>query len=266
MGEQSNQPVQQATELPPVFVEVPDRSGLPDAGTSTALNAGLTAAEVLTATEPAPVQYATKAQRRRRDILGVGWILACLAIGGLYWELEHAWEGPNPGSADWVVWVLLVLIPFAVLFNYYPHWQEHQHKKRHKAWLSRFIGLWPLRERLVEVERIRDLRQRVVVGDLTATMAADREVLLRQGAAGTAAAGLLEALTAVGAYARATTDDPALEAAARGAVARLSELAGRRRELPEPSGPPTSLPPAIQPAPVQRLRRRSNGSVNDGGR
>lgn len=262
MGEQSNQPVQQAMELPPVFVAVPDRSGLPESGTSTALNTGLTAAEVLTATEPAPVQYATKAQRRRRDIIGVSWILACMAIGGLYWELEHAWEGPNPGSADWVVWVLAFLIPPTFVVTYYPHWQEYLHKKRHKAWLSRFIGLWPLRERLVEVERIRDLRQRVVVEDLAATMAADRESVLRQGAGGTAdpASGLMEALTAVGAYARATTDDPALEAAARQAVDRFSELAGRRRELPAPSGPPTSP----QPAPVQRLRRRSNRS--DGGR
>jgi hypothetical protein len=261
MGEQSNLPAQQTTALPPVFVEVPDRSGLPDAGTSTALNTGLTAAEVLTATEPAPVQYATKGHRRRRDILGLTWILACLTIGGLYWELEHAWEGPDPGNADWVVWVLLFLIPVTLVLTYYPHWQGRLHKKRHKAWLSRFIGLWPLRERLVEVERIRELRQRVIVQDLAATMAADREAVLLQPDAGsaTAAAKLMEALTAVGAYARATGDDPVLEAEAREAVGRFGEQAGRPRELP------AVVRPDDKPDP-QRLRRRSNGSVNDGGR
>jgi hypothetical protein len=260
MGEQSNLPAQQA-ELPPVFVEVPDRSGLPDAGTSTALNTGLTAAEVRTATEPAPIQYATKGQKRRRDILGASWILSCLAIGGLYWELEHAWEGPNPGDADWVVWVLLFLIPVTLVLTFYPHWQGRLHKKRHKAWLSRFIGVWPLRERLVEVERIRDLRQRVVVQELAATMAADREVVLLQPDTGSAsaAAGLMEALTAVGAYARATADDPVLEAEAREAVCRFSEQAGRRRELPAVVRPSDNAGP-------QRLRRRSSGSVNDGGR
>ncbi len=75
----------------------------------------------------------------------------------------------------------------------------------------------------------------------------------------------MQALTAVGAYAKATSDEPVLEAEARNAVAQFSEKAGRRRELPAPSGPPTALPSG-PPNEPQRLRRRSSGSVNDGGR
>ncbi|MFF1253220.1 hypothetical protein ACFVYC_12090 [Pseudarthrobacter sp. NPDC058329] len=261
MGGQSNSPAREASELPPVFVEVPDRSGLPDAGTSTALNTGLTVAEVLTATEPAPVMYATKAQRRRRDILGVTWILVAIISGVLYGVYRDA---AYPGEADWALMVLAVTVPFVVVFSLYPHWQGRRLKKRHKAWLSRFILLWPLRERLVEVERIRDLRQRVIVEAMAATMAEGREALLRQSGAASQAdsALLMQALTAVGAYAKATSDEPALEADARQAVDHFSEKAGRRRELPEPSGPPAALPGKAD----QRLRRRSEGSVNDGGR
>ncbi len=259
MAGHTNVRAAETAELPPVFVEVPDRSGLLNSGTSTALNTGLTAAQVLTAAEPAPVQYSTRSQRRRRDILGVTWILAAITSGVLYGVYRDA---AFPGEADWTLVVLAVTVPFVVVFSLYPHWQGWRHKKRHKEWLSRSIESWPLRERLLEVERIRDLRQRIIVEEMAASMAEGREALLRQSGAPSQAASalLMQALTAVGAYAKATSDEPALEAEARHAVAQFSEKAGRRRELPAPSGPPSVLPAD------QRLRRRSNGAVNDAGR
>jgi hypothetical protein len=257
MGDQIRVPASEATGLPPVFLEVPDKSGMFGAGTTTVLNGGLTALEARIAAEPAPEVHTSTGHRRRSNILGVTWILAAMACGvllGIYDDADY------PGEADWALMALGILIPFAAVFSLYPHWLEHRHKKRHKAWVARFISNWSLREKLVEVERIRDLRQRVVVQDLAATMAGDREAFLRQPDSGSSenACLLTEALTAVGSYARATFDDPVLEAAAREAVGRFSEQAGRRRELPAPPGPPD--------APVQRVRRRSSGSVNDGGR
>jgi hypothetical protein len=260
MGDQAKGPAQETVGLPPVFLNVPDKSGMFGAGTTTVLNTGLTEAEARTAAEPAPELYTTKAQRRRSNILGAAWILACMTIGGLYNAFGRALEGPIPGEAKWLLWALLVLIPTTFVLTFYPDLQKRRHKKRHKEWVARFIGNWPLREGLVEVERIPDLRQRIIVEDLAATMAGDREAVLRQPDGGSLenARLLMEALTAVGAYASAAADDPVLEMTARQAVARFSGQAGRRRELPEPSGPPA--------VPVQRLRRRSNGSVNDGGR
>lgn len=204
-----------------------------NAGTTTALNTGLTAAEVLTAAEPAPVRYGTKAERRRRDILGVTWILAAIASGVLYGVYRDA---AFPGEADWALMVLAVTVPFVVVFTFYPRWQDRRHKKRHKAWLSRFIALWPLRGRLVEVERTRDLRQRIIVEDLAAAMAQGRETLLRQSGAPTHAdcALLMQALTAVGASrAVRPTDCPTLWSAERASAAAAAQqrISQRRRPV-----------------------------------
>lgn len=102
--------------------------------------------------------------------------------------------------------------------------------------------------------------QRITAGTMADTLAADREAILLQGGgeSGEAPARLLmDALTAVGKYARAVSLDPALQAAAQHAVDRSSEPAGRRRENFPLSGPPS--------VPGQQLRRRRNGSANDVG-
>lgn len=140
----------------------------------------------------------------------------------------------------------------------FPHWQGWRHKKRHRTWVARFIASWQLREKLASVESIPDVWQRITVCTMADTLAADREAILLQGggASGEVPARLLiDALTAVGTYARAATLDPDLQAAARQAVDRFSELAGRRREHT-----PLSDPPSV---PGQQLRRRRNGTFND---
>ena len=83
-------------------------------------------------------------------------------------------------------------------------------------WVARFIASWRLREKLASVESIPDVWQRITVGTMAGTMAADREAILLQGggAAGEVPARLLtDALSALGTYARAATLDPELQAA-----------------------------------------------------
>lgn len=253
-------PAQETQGLPPVYLEVPHHSGLQGAAASKLLNTGLTATEALVVSEPAPVQYATRSQRRTRDILGVTWILACMAAGVMLGIYSDAAEGPNPAEADWALVVLGIIAPFAVVFSFYPHWQERRHKKLHRAWLARFIASWPLREKLASVESIPDVWQRITVGTMADTLAADREAILLQGggASGEVPARLLiDALSAVGTYARAAALDPELQLAAQQSVDRFSELAGRRRDHP-----PLSVPPSV---PGEQLRRRRNGPSNDVG-
>ncbi|MBT2534818.1 hypothetical protein [Arthrobacter sp. ISL-69] len=260
MDDRTSVPAQETHGLPLVYLEVPHQSGLQGAATSKLLNTGLTAAEAHVVSEPAPVQYATTSQKRARDLLGVTWILACITAGVLFGVYEDAADGPYPGEADWALVVLGIIAPFALVFSFYPHWQGWRHKKRHKAWLARFIASWPLREKLASVESIPDVWQRITVGTMADTLVADREAILLQGgdASGEVPARLLsDALTAVGTYARAATQDPDLQAAAQQAVDRFSELAGRRREHP-----PLSDPPSV---PGQQLRRRRNGPFNDVG-
>lgn len=246
MGEPAGVPGNHMTGLPAVYVDVPDKSGLPDAGTSKFLNTDLSEAEALLAAEPAPVLYATKAQQRRSNILGVMWILACITVGVLIKVLEDAADSGFSGKAEWTLPVLAVLIPFAIVFSFHPHWKDRQHKKQykelHKAWLARFIERWPLRERLVDVDSIPDVWQRVSTRTMADTLAADRETILAQGTSGDYPASLLaQALTAVAAWARAPWSDPALYQAAQQAVDRFGEMAGRRRAETEPSAPPSDL-------------------------
>lgn len=230
-------PAQETQGLPPVYLDVPHHSGLQGVAASKLLNTGLTAAEALIVSEPAPVQYATRSQKRTRDILGVTWILACIAAGVMLGIYGDAAEGPNPAEADWALVVLGIIAPFAIVFSFYPHWQGWRHKKLHKAWLARFIASWPLREKLASVESIPDVWQRITVGTMADTLAADREAILLQGgdASGEAARLLIDALAAVGAYSRAVSMDPELQSAAQQAVDRFSELAGRRRGVPPSS-------------------------------
>ena len=255
----TNVPAHETQGLPPVYLEVPHQSGLQGAATSKLLNTGLTAAEALIVAEPAPVQYATTSQKRTRDILGVTWILACITAGVMLGIYSDAADGPYPGEADWALVVLGIIAPFAVVFSFYPHWQEWRHKKRHKAWLARFIASWPLRERLVSVESIPDVWQRITVGTMADTLAADREAVLLQGGGAfgeVPARQLLDALAAVGTYAGAASLEPDLQAAAQQAVDRFSELNGRPRDHP-----PLSVPPSV---PGEQLRRRRNGPYNVG--
>lgn len=241
MDDEVNALPQKAPGLPQVFVDVPDKSGMLGAGTSTLLNTGLTSAELRIVGEPAPLMYETGKQRRRSTVLGVTWILTCVITGGLLAMYEDSAEVAYPGESGWILVVLAILIPFALVFSFYPHWQERRHKERHRAWVARFINNWPLRERLVEVERIPDLRQRIIVEDMAATLADYRKAALQHSSPSRETAALLtEALTAVGTYARAGADDPVLEIAARQAVAQFCDQT--------------------------RRRRRSNGSVHDGGR
>ena len=258
MDDGTNVPAHETQGLPPVYLEVPHQSGLQGAATSKLLNTGLTAAEALIVAEPAPVQYATTSQKRTRDILGVTWILACITAGVMLGIYSDAADGPYPGEADWALVVLGIIAPFAVVFSFYPHWQEWRHKKRHKAWLARFIASWPLRERLVSVESIPDVWQRITVGTMADTLAADREAVLLQGGGASGevpARQLLDALAAVGTYAGAASLEPDLQAAAQQAVDRFSELNGRPRDHP-----PLSVPPSV---PGEQLRRRRNGPFND---
>ena len=240
MGRETSVPAGQLTGLPPVYVEVPDKSGVLGSGSSRLLNTGLTEAEALAAAEPAPALDASKAHKRRSDILGAAWILACLAVGVLIKVYEDAVNGGYPGAAEWTLPVLAVLIPFAVVFSFYPQWRSRQHRKRHRAWLARFIERWPLRERLVDVDAIADVWQRGSTRTMADTLAADREAMLAQGTGGAhAAAVLMEALAAVDTWARAPRSDPALYWAAQQAVDRFSGLAERRRtDAPPPPNVP----------------------------
>ncbi|MHC6593964.1 hypothetical protein [Arthrobacter sp. C152] len=242
MGRETAVPAGHLTGLPPVYVEVPDKSGLLGSGSSRLLNTGLTEAEALAAAEPAPGLYATKAEKRRSNILGVTWILACMTVGVLIKVYGDAANGGYPGDAGWTLPVLAVLIPFAVVFSFYPVWRNRQHRKRHKAWLARFIERWPLRERLVDVDAIPDVWQRGSTRTMADTLAADRETMMGQGNAGEDAARVLvEALAAVETWARAPWSDPALCRAAQQAVDRFSAPAERRR-TDAPPAPPSNLP------------------------
>ncbi|CAN7540439.1 hypothetical protein [Arthrobacter sp. LjRoot14] len=264
MDDGTTVPGREPQGLPPVYLEVPHESGVQGAGTSRRLNTGLTEVEALIVSEPAPVQYATTSQKRIRNILGVTWILLCISGGAMWSVYSDAADGPYTGEADWALVVLGIIVPFAVVFSFYPHWQDWRHKKRnkmlHRAWLARFVASWPLREKLANVEGIPDVWQRITVGTMADTLAADREAILQQaGASGDVPARLLgDALTAVGTYARAATLEPDLQAAAQQAVDRFSEFAGRRREHTPLSGPPS--------VPGQQLRRRRHGPFDDAGR
>lgn len=77
--------------------------------------------------------------------------------------------------------VLGIITPFAVVFSFYPQWQGWRHKKPAKAWLARFIASWPQREKLASIEGIPDAWQRITVGTMADTLAADREAILLQG-------------------------------------------------------------------------------------
>ncbi|MBP1134636.1 hypothetical protein JOE31_000868 [Arthrobacter sp. PvP023] len=118
MDDGTTVPGRETQGLPPVYLEVPHPSGLQGAGTSRLLNTGLTAAEALVVSEPAPVQYATTSQKRTRDILGVTWILSCIAAGVMLSIYSDAADGPYQGEADWALVVLGIIAPFAVVFSF----------------------------------------------------------------------------------------------------------------------------------------------------
>jgi len=247
VGAPPNQ-AQDLTGLPPVYVDVPDKSGMPDAGTQKLLNVGLTEEEAVVAAEPAPCVNATKAEKRRSDILGVTWILLCITAGVLIGVYRDAVGDGDTGQAAWAMTVLAILVPCTLVLSLYPHWRNGQRtkdcEKRHQAWVARFIDNWPLRERLLDVDAVRDVWQRVSAKTMADTLEADRAAVLAQGmpVRQPAAAVLAEALAAVGTWARAPWSDPVLYRAAQQAVDRFGELAGRRRADAEPSGPPSNLP------------------------
>ncbi|WP_457946555.1 hypothetical protein ACTAQI_13565 [Pseudarthrobacter sp. alpha12b] len=248
MGELVNQASRDLTGLPPVYVDVPDKSGMPGAGTTRLLNTGLTEAEAMDAAEPAPAMFATTGQQRRHAILGVSWIVPWLIAGGLlsvYSDAARYGQAEDAGRA--LIW-LAVLVPCGIAFGAYRQWRNrHRRKdyeKRHQAWVARFVGNWPLRNRLVDVDAVPDIWQRVSTKTMADTLEADRAAILAQGmpARPQAATVLAEALAAVGAWARAPWSDPALYRAAQQTVDRFGELAGRRRADAEPSGPTSNLP------------------------
>ncbi len=246
MGELARQASHGLAGLPPVYVDVQDKSGLPGAGTTTLLNTGLTEAEALVAAEPAPALFATARQQRRHAILGLSWFVPWLIAGGLfsaYVNAERDGQLEDAGAA--LVW-LAVLVPCGIAFGLYRRWRNRQrwkdYEQRHKAWVARFIDKWPLRERLIDVDAIPDVWQRVSTRTMADTLEADRKTVLVQGASlEDAAARLAEALATINAWARAAWSDPALHQAAQVAVERFSELAGRRRDDAEPPGPPSKL-------------------------
>lgn len=246
MAELTGQAAQELTGLPPVYVEVADKSGAPGAGTTTVLNTGLTETEAFVAAEPAPALHPTKAQERWSTILGVTWILGSISAGVMLGFYRDALQDGDAGQAGWSLAVLAVLIPCVLVLTAYPNVKKRQSirefRQLHEAWVSRFIGNWPLRERLVDVDTIPDVWQRVSTRTMADTLAADRLAILAQGtpAAHQAPAVLAEALAAVGTWARAPWSDPALYRAAQQAVDRFGELAGRRRADAEPSGPPSN--------------------------
>lgn len=243
MDKNTHQQTRSLPGLPPVYVVVPDKSGILDSGCTKLLNTSLTEAEALVVAEPAPVLDATKAEKRRRDLLGVTWILACLTSGALIKIYVDAANDGHSGDAGWVLPVLALLVPLTVAFTYYPHWKHRQHQKRHRAWLARFVESWPLRERLIDVETIPDVWQRVSTRTMADTLARDRDTVLTRGTAAGENAGavLAGALAAVGTWACAPSPDPALYRVAEQAVDRFGGLAGRRR-ADVPPAPPSNLP------------------------
>ena len=247
MGELAKQASQGLAGLPPVYVDVQDKSGMPGAGITTLLNTGLTEAEALVAAEPAPALFATARRQRRHAILGLSWFVPWLVAGGLfsaYVNAERRGQLEDAGSA--LVW-LAVLVPCGIAFGLYRRWRNRQrwkdYERRHQAWVARFIDNWPLRERLIDVDAIPDVWQRVSTRTMADTLEADRNAILVQGAAlGDAAVRLAEAMAAMDAWARAPWSDPALYRAAQDAVDRFGELAGGRRRDAEPPAPPSNLP------------------------
>ena len=237
-----NLAAQDLTGLPPVYVEVPDKSGMPGAGTSRLLNTGLTEAEARVAAEPAPALHPTKAQERWSTILAVTWILGCITAGVMLGLYKDAVQDGDAGQAGWVLTALAVLVPCLLVLGAYPTWKRRKfikdYKPRHQAWVARFIGNGPLRERLTDVDAIPDVWQRVSTRTMADTLEEDRKAVLAQGAPGDHSATLLAgALAAVSAWARAPWSDPALYRAAQEAVDRFGELAGRRRADAGTPGP-----------------------------
>lgn len=234
MGAITNQALQDLTGLPPVYVEVPDKSGLPGAGTSKLLNTGLTEAEALAAAEPAPALHPSKAQERRSTILCVSWFLGSITGGVMLGLYKDAVQDGDAGRAAWALTVLAVLVPCVLVLSAYPNWTRRRfirdYKQLHQAWVARFVGNWPLRERLVDVDAVPDVWQRVSSRTMADTLSNDREAILAQGMpAGQEPATMLAgALAAVGAWARAPWSDPALYRAAQQAVDGFGEMAGRR--------------------------------------
>ncbi|MDQ0767626.1 hypothetical protein QF031_000375 [Pseudarthrobacter defluvii] len=247
MGAITNHALQDLTGLPPVYVDVPDKSGLPGAGTSKLLNTGLTEARALAAAEPAPALHPTKAQGRRSTILGVTWILGCITGGVMLGLYSDAVQNGDAGQAAGALAVLAVLVPCVLVLTAYPNWTRRRfirdYRQRHQAWVARFVANWPLRERLVDVDGISDVWQRVSTRTMADTLARDREAILAQGmpVGQDPATVLAGALSAVGAWARAPWSDPALYRDAQQAVDRFGELAGRRRADAEPPGPPSNV-------------------------
>lgn len=246
MGELANQVAQDRTGLPPVYVDVPDESGMPGAGTSRLLNAGLTEAESAVAAEPAPSLQPSRKQERRTIVLHATWILGCITAGVMLGLYKDAVQDGDAGQAGWVLTALAVLVPCLVVLGAYPKWKRRKfikdYKQRHQAWVARFIGNWPLRERLLDVDAIPDVWQRVSTRTMADTLEADRRSILAQGFPREHPAQLLaEALAAVNAWARAPWSDPALYRTAQDAVERFGELAGRRRADAAPPGPPSNV-------------------------
>lgn len=246
MGELANQAAQDQTGLPPVYVDVPDKSGMPGAGTSRLLNTGLTEAEATVAAEPAPALHPSRKQERRSTILGATWILGCITAGVMLGLYKDAVQDGDAGQAGWVLTALAVLVPCLLVLGAYPTWKRRKfikdYKQRHQAWVARFIGNWPLRERLTDVDAIPDVWQRVSTRTMADTLEADRNAILARGLHGELPVRLLAgALAAVDAWARAPWSDPALYRAAQDAVDRFGELAGRRRADAEPPAPPSNV-------------------------
>lgn len=247
MGGLADQAAQDQTGLAPVYVDVPDKSGVPGAGTSRLLNTGLTEAEATIAAEPAPALHPSRKQERRSTILGATWILGCITAGVMLGLYKDAVQGGDTGQAGWVLAVLAVLVPCLAVLGLYPQWKRQKfikgYQRRHQAWVARFIGNWPLRERLTDVDAIADVWQRVSTRTMADTLEADRNAVLARGVHGELPARLLaEALAAVDAWARAPWSDPSLYRAAQDAVDRFGGLAGRREDDVEPSGPSSNHP------------------------
>ncbi|MDQ0119798.1 hypothetical protein AB0280_05345 [Pseudarthrobacter sp902506025] len=247
MDELSKQAAQDRTGLAPVYVDVPDKSGMPGAGTSRLLNTGLTEAEATVAAEPAPVLHPSRKQERRTTVVRATWILGCITAGVMLGLYKDAVQDRDAGQAGWVLTALAVLVPCLLVLGAYPTWKRRKflkdYKQRHQAWVARFIGNWPLRERLTDVDAIADVWQRVSTRTMADTLEAGRDTILAQGSPGDRPARLLaEALAAVDAWARAPWPDPALYRAAQDAVDRFGELAGRRRADAVPPAPPPNFP------------------------
>lgn len=226
---------QDLTGLPPVYVVVPDKSGMPGAGSSRLLNTGLTEAEALVAAEPAPPLHPARKQERWSTILVVTWILGCITAGVMLGLYKDAVQDGDARQAGWMLTALAVLVPCLLALGAYRTWKRRKsskgHRQRHQDWVARFVGNWPLRERLTDVDAIPDVWQRVSTRTMADTLEADRNAILAHGLPGERHARLLAgALAAVDAWAQAPWSDPALYRAAQDAVDRFSE----------PGRPPTA--------------------------